>query len=126
MPRYACATEAGCGRPSKRKKRCTALGPRSVQRLAECTLHIQDVVAIEFDIEKVERIPTVRRLEDDAGPINQVADFHQETINVDGMQSREAKICGRRVLTQSTAPYENRQSSTGCRPICPTRCSRCD
>ena len=72
-------------------------------------MHIQDVVAIELDIEKVERIPTVRRLEDDAGAVNQVASFHQETINVDGMQSREAKICARRVLTQSTAPYENRQ-----------------
>ena len=72
-------------------------------------MHIQDVVAIEFDIEKVERILTVGRLEDDAGPIDQVANGHQETINVDGMQSREAKICARRVLTQSTAPYENRQ-----------------
>ena len=61
--------------PVEAQKRCTALGPRSVQRLAGCTLHVQDVVAIEFDIEKVERIPTVGRLEDDAGPIYQVADF---------------------------------------------------
>ena len=72
-------------------------------------MHVQDVVTIEFDIEKVERIPTVRRLEDDAGPIYQVADVHQETINEDGMQSREAKIGVRRILTQSTAPYEDRQ-----------------
>lgn len=64
---------------------------------------------IELDVKKVERILTMGRLEDDAGPINQVANVYQETINVDGMQSREAKICGRRVLTQSTAPYESRQ-----------------
>ena len=90
-------------------ERCTALCARSVQRLAGCTLHVQDVVTIEFDIEEVERIPTVGRLEDDAGPIYQLADWHQETINVDGMQSREAKIGVRRILAQSTAPYENRQ-----------------
>ena len=88
-------------------------------------MRIQDVVAIELDIKKVERILTVGFLEKDAGPINQVADWDQETINVDGMPSREAKIGVRRVFTQSAAPYEYRQGSTF-QPIFPTRCSRCD
>src|SRR5215213_1615947 len=90
-------------------ERCTALCARSVQRLTGCTLHVQDVVTIEFDIEEIEGIPTVRRLEGDTGAIYQLADWHQETFNEDGMQSREAKIGVRRILAQSTAPHENRQ-----------------
>ncbi len=95
--------------PQRRRSGAQRSVPARYSDLADCTLRIQHVVAIEFDLEKVERIPTVRRLEDDAGPINQVTDWDQEAINVDGMPSREAKICVRRVLTQSATPYENRQ-----------------
>ncbi len=97
---------ATAGKP---QKRCTAHGLCSAQRLAKRTLHIQNVVAIELDIEKVERIPTAHRLDGDAGPIDQIADRRQEAVNVDGMPSCEAKIRIWRVLSQSTTLYENRQ-----------------
>ena len=66
-------------------------------------------VAFKLKVEEIKTVLIVGRLDEDAGPIDQVADIHQETIDVDGMPSREAEICGRRVLTQSTAPYENGQ-----------------
>lgn len=60
----------------------------------------------------------------EVAPVKSGRRRRRKTIIVDGMQSREAKICGRRVLTQSTAPYENRQIRLANSPAQPSRVLR--
>jgi hypothetical protein len=70
-------------------------------------LHIQDVVTIKLDCEEIVRIPTVSRVVDDAGPVDQVAFFIRNPST--WMQRRDANICAWGIFAQSTALHEDRQ-----------------
>ena len=61
---------------------------------AQRALHVQDVVTMSSILKK-----------SSASELMLVPITNPPTcINVDGIQSREAKICGRHVITQSTCP----------------------